>query len=57
MSWELRRLAIVAGLALAAIASQSGSVVDGRRWEAARPMEAPPDARISSVPPSGRRWA
>jgi hypothetical protein len=57
MPWELRRLAIVAGLALAAITSSAGSVVDGRRWEAARPIESPTDARISSVPPSGRRWA
>ena len=57
MSRELRRLAIVAGLALAAISAPGGPLVDGRRWEAARPIVAPADARISNVPPSGRRWS
>ena len=57
MPRELRRLFIVAGLALAATATHGGSLVDGRRWEAVRPIVAPADARLVSEPPSGRRWA
>jgi hypothetical protein len=59
MPRELRRLAAVAGLALAAVVVALGtSGVDGRRWEAARPTHLGSGGPvIAPAEPMGRRWA
>jgi hypothetical protein len=58
MPRECRRLAFVAGLVTAvAVAVLSGPVVDGRRWEVARPTVAErTGSAIDSMTPLGRRW-